>query len=362
MDSLSTTKPVNGGHAPTAPAPTAPPARRHRPIDRGSAVLGGLLAITVVALLPPILTEDFPGLLLQRLFDSLSNGVAYAMTAIGVVLIFKATGIINFVQANLSMFGAYLCWQVVEGWGLPVVVGIGVACVVMAAAGAGIERVLIRPFDPTDPLPVVLVTFGLAAMLESFAGGLWGLEFHAFRSPFPAGPADFVSVAGARFRYETIGSLVLCAVVVGGLHLLLSRTKLGLRFRAVSSSVESARLAGIRVGPTLQFGWALAAGFGTLGATLVAKQTNLEPAFMAKLVIFAFAAATLGGLDSIGGAVIGSFVIAAVQSLVLGYGQELPGLGWMKSNFSLVVAFVLILVVLLFKPSGLFGTRTTQRV
>ncbi len=195
------------------------------------------------------------------------------------------------------------------------------------------ERVLIRPFDPTDPLPVVLVTFGLAAMLESFAGGLWGLEFHALRSPFPAGPADFVSVAGAKFRYETIGSLVLCAAVVLGLHLLLSRTKLGLRFRAVSSSVESARLAGIPVGPTLQFGWALAAGFGTLG-----------------------------GLDSIGGAVIGSFVIAAVQSLVLGYGQELPGLGWMKSNFSLVVAFVLILFVLLFKPSGLFGTRTTQRV
>jgi branched-chain amino acid transport system permease protein len=363
-DTTAPTAATAAGPTTTGPTTTRSPAaaRRHPSRDRGTVVLGGLLALTVLALLPPILSNGFPGLFLQRLFDSLSNGVAYAMTAVGLVLIFKATGIINFVQANLAMFGAYLCWQFVVGWNVPIVVGIAVGCVVMAAAGAGIERTLIRPFDPTEPLPIVLVTFGLAAIFEAFAGGLWGLEFHAFPSPFPAGPEDFVSVAGARFRYETIGSLVLLALVVGGLHLLLNRTKLGLRFRAVSSSVESARLAGIRVGPTLQFGWALAAAFGTLGAALVARQTNLEPAFMAKLVIFAFAAATLGGLDSIGGAVVGSFVVAAVQSLVLGYGQELPGLSWMKSNFSLVVAFVLILIVLLFKPAGLFGTRTTERV
>ena len=99
-----------------------------------------------------------------------------------------------------------------------------------------------------------------------------------------------------------------------------------------------------------------------LGATLVAKQTNLEPAFMAKLTIFAFAAATLGGLDSIGGSVIGAFIVAVVQSLLTGYGQAVPGFGWLKSNFALVLAFVLILVVLLFKPAGLYGTRRIERV
>ena len=114
--------------------------------------------------------------------------------------------------------------------------------------------------------------------------------------------------------------------MIGVLFLILNKTKIGLAFRAVSSTLESSRLVGIRVGPTLQFGWALAAAFGTLGGALVARQTNLEPAFMAKLVIFSFAAATLGGLDSIGGAVIGAFIVAMIQSLLVGYAQQIPGL------------------------------------
>ena len=96
---------------------------------------------------------------------------------------------------------------------------------------------------------------------------------------------------------------------------------------------------------------------GTLGGTLVAKQANLEPAFLAKLTIFAFAAATLGGLDSLGGALVGAFIVAMKQSLFVGYAQAIPGLGWMKSSFALVIAFAVILVVLLLKPSGLFGTK-----
>jgi len=118
----------------------------------------------------------------------------------------------------------------------------------------------------------------------------------------------------------------------------------------------------VRTGRTLQFGWALAGALSVLGATMVAHQTLLDPAFMAKLGIFAFAAATLGGLDSIGGSVIGAFVVALVQSMLTGYGQQIPGLGWLKSNFALVIAFALILVVLLFKPAGLFGTRRVERV
>ncbi len=335
---------------------------RLRRTPPGTLALGGLAAAIVLALLPAIATNDFPRLFLQRMFDSATNGAAYALTAIAVVLIFKATGIINFTQANLSMFGAYVAWQLAARNGLPVWLGIAIAVVVMAAAGATIERVLIRPFDPSDALPIVLITFGLASILEALAGGIWGKEFHAFASPFPAGPDDYISVLGARLRFDTLGTLAATGVLVLGLHLLLTRTSAGLRFRAVSSNVESARLVGIRVGSTLQFGWALAAGLGTLGAALVANRTQLEPAFMAKLVIFAFAAATLGGLDSVGGAVVGAFVIATVQSLVTGYAQELPGLGWLKSNFSLVLAFVVILVVLLARPEGLFGSKRVERV
>jgi len=301
-------------------------------------------------------------LFLQRVFDGMNNGAAYAVVAIALVLIFKATTLINFAQANMAMFGTYLVWMFATQQGVPIWIAIFISMLITAAGGAVIERVLIRPFDPTNHLPIVLITLGLSLILEAIAGWKWGLEFHRFPSPFPADPDDFLSIGGARLRYETVGTLLTMAVMLGALSLILNRTKVGLAFRAVSSNTESSRLVGVKVGPTLMFGWALAAAFGTLGGSLVARQTNLEPAFMAKLVIFSFAAATLGGLDSIGGAVIGAFIVAMVQSLLVGYAQQIPGLHWMKSNYALVIAFVVILVVLLFKPEGLFGTKRIERV
>jgi branched-chain amino acid transport system permease protein len=330
-------------------------------LKSGSGVLTVVFAVILIALIPPIIQGGLK-LFLQRVFDSLNNGAVYAVTAIALVIIFKATTLINFAGASIAMFGAYICWWLNTSYGFPIWIAIFVAMGTMAFLGAAIERSLIRPFDPTDHLPVVLITFGVAAILEAFAGGLWGLEFHKFPSPFPADPQDRFTIGGAFLRYETIGTLVVMALMLVFLFALLKKTKIGLAFRAVSSNVESARLVGVRTGRTLQFGWALASALGVLGATLVAKQTNLEPAFMAKLIIFAFAAATLGGLDSIGGSVIGAFIVAVVQSMVTGYGQEIPGFSWLKSNFALVLAFVLILVVLLFKPAGLYGTRRIERV
>jgi branched-chain amino acid transport system permease protein len=292
----------------------------------------------------------------------MNNGAAYAVVAIALVLIFKATTLINFAQANMAMFGTYLVWMFATQQGVPIWIAIFISMMITAAGGAVIERVLIRPFDPTNHLPIVLITLGISLILEAIAGWKWGLEFHRFPSPFPADPDDFLSIGGARLRYETIGTLLTMAVMLGALSLILNKTKVGLAFRAVSSNTESSRLVGVKVGPTLMFGWALAAAFGTLGGSLVARQTNLEPAFMAKLVIFSFAAAAVGGLDSIGGAVIGAFIVAMVQSLLVGYAQQIPGLDWLKSNYALVIAFVLIMVVLLFKPSGLYGTKRVERV
>lgn len=301
-------------------------------------------------------------LFLQRMFDALNNGATYAVVAVALVLIFKATTLINFATANMAMFGAYLAWMLNVEQGIPIWFAIFISMGLSAIMGAVIERVLIRPFDPTDHLPVVLITFGIAAILEAIAGWKWGLEFKSFPNPFPDAPGDYVSVLGARLRYETIGTVLTLVAMLVVLHFVLNRTKVGLAFRAVSSNTESARLVGVKVGATLMFGWALSAAFGTLGGALVAPQTNLEPAFMLKLVIFSFAAAVLGGLDSIIGSVIGAFIVAIISSLVVGYAQEIPGLEWMKSNYSLVLAFAVILVVLLFRPSGLYGTRRIERV
>lgn len=344
------------------PTDLAWPASR-RPRARLVHALPLLLPLTaMLALLAPPILNGGLQLLLQRLFDGLNNGSVYAVTAIALVLIFKATTVVNFAQANIGMFGTYICWWLATSIGWPVWGAIVASMAIMALVAAGIERAVVRPLDTTDHLPVVLVTFGLAAVLEALAGGIWGLEFHRFPSPFPAEPDDRFKVAGAYLRYETIGTLIVLVVMVVAVFALLRLTRLGLAFRGVSSNAESAALCGVRTGRILQFGWALAAALGVLGATLVAKQTNLEPGFMGRLVIFAFAAATLGGLDSIGGAVIGAFIVAVTQSLLTGYAQEIAGLGWLKSNFALVIAFVLILTVLLFKPAGLFGTRKVERV
>lgn len=317
-------------------------------------------------------------LFIQRFFDGLDNGAIYAVVAVALVLIFKATTLINFAQGELAMFGTFIAYLFAVppedsllsyslGWAefsvgfLPIglLLAILAAMVISALAGAAIERVLIRPFDPTDHLPVVLITFGLFLILNSVAGYLWNFNPRAFPSLFPNGPDDFIGVGGARLRYSVVGTWAVLGLMFVVLWFLLIRTKVGLAFRAVSSNTESARLVGVRVGRTLMFGWAIAAAFGTLGGSLVAPKLFIQPNMMATLLIFSFAAATIGGLDSLPGAVVGGIAIGLIQSLLVGY------LGDYDPAFiilSLAVAFLVILLVLWFRPAGLFGTARVERV
>ena len=317
-------------------------------------------------------------LFLQRVFDGLDNGAVYAAVAVALVLIFKATTLINFAQGELAMFGTFIAYLLAVdpdqsalsyslGWAgfsvgflpLGLMAAIAVAMAISAAAGAAIERVLIRPFDPTDHLPVVLITLGIFLVLNALAGYLWNFNPRPFPSLFPDGSEDFLSIGGARLRYAVVGTWAVLGLMGVVLWFVLTKTKTGLAFRAVSSNTESARLVGVRVGKTLMFGWALAAAFGTLGGSLVAPKLFLQPNMMATLLIFSFAAATIGGLDSLIGAVVGGISIGLIQSVLVGY------LGDFDPAFiilSLAVAFVCILAVLWFKPSGLFGTARVERV
>jgi branched-chain amino acid transport system permease protein len=317
-------------------------------------------------------------LFLQRLFDGLDNGAVYAVVAVALVLIFKATTLVNFAQGELAMFGTFIAYVLVAdpadagkvpnfGWdelrpgGFPLglILGVLVAMGVSALVGAAIERVLIRPFDPTDHLPVVLITLGLFLILNAVAGWIWNFNPRPFPSLFPNGSDDFVGIGGARLRYTVIGTWAVLGLMGLVLWFILTKTKIGLAFRAVSSNTESARLVGVRVGKVLMFGWALAAAFGTLGGALVAPKLFLQPNMMATLLIFSFAAATIGGLDSLLGAVVGGVIIGLIQSLLVGY------LGDFDPAFiilGLAVAFICILTVLWFKPAGLFGTSRVERV
>ena len=164
------------------------------------------------------------------------------------------------------------------------------------------------------------------------------------------------SVGGARIRYASLGMWATILVTLVLLTQLLRRTRIGLAFRAVSSNLDSSRLVGIRIGRVVQLGWALSAAMGTLAGCLIAPNLLLDPNFMSKVLIFSFAAATLGGLDSLGGAVVGGLIIGLVQTMSGGYFKVIG------SEFALASALVVIIVILLVRPSGLFGSRRVERV
>ena len=168
---------------------------------------------------------------------------------------------------------------------------------------------------------------------------------------------------GSRLKYQSIGIWVTLALALFALGLILNRTKAGLAFRAVSSNTESARLVGVHTGRTLGFGWAIASAFGTLGAVLVAPQLGgVNPNMMATILIYALAGAALGGLDSLGGAVLGGILVGIIQAVFVTWGGVVVFGQLYMSILQLAAAFLVILIVLLFRPSGLFGTRRVERV
>ncbi len=301
------------------------------------------------------------GLFLQRLFDGLELGAIYAVVAVALVLIFKATTLINFAQGELAMFGAFIAYVLAVEQGLPTWLAIVVAMAISAVVGMAIERILIRPFDPADHLPVVLITLGVFLILNAVAGQIWNYQPRAFPSMFPNEADDFIGIGGARLFYSSLGVWGMLAIMMTVLFFLLNKTKIGLAFRAVSSNTDSARLVGIRTGRTLMFGWAIACAFGTLGASLVAPRLFIQPNMMAALLIFSFSAAALGGLDSLPGAVIGGIIIGLIQAILVGYLADWEPLSFLR-NLGMAVALVIILIVFWFKPTGLFGTSRVERV
>lgn len=301
-------------------------------------------------------------LFLNRFFDGLSNGGTYALIALALVMIFKATTLINFAQGELAMIGAFFGFIfAVQAFSWPLWLAAIVAMILAALLGMGIERALLRPFDPTDHLPVVLITLGIFYIINAVAGDVWNYQARVMPSFFPNEFNDVWVINGVRLFHDSVGIIVSLFVMLGALYLILNKTKMGLAFRAVSSNTESSRLVGIRVGRILSFGWGLACAFGALGAILVAPRITLQPNMMAPILIYALAAAAFGGLDSVFGAALGGFVVGLLNSVVLGYVSDIDPISSLSAA-PLIAPIVLLLVVLWFKPQGLFGTKTIERV
>jgi branched-chain amino acid transport system permease protein len=289
--------------------------------------------------------------LIQTIVDGVATGSLYGALALAVVLIFRTTGIVNFAQGEMAMFSTFIAWGLVEA-GIPLGLAILATLAISFAGGMLIERVIIRPVEGGEVLTLVIVTLGLYILTNSAAGWIWGFENRSFPSMFGD---DAVDVAGVSITVESLGIVGLLLAVVGVLFLFFQYTKIGLALRAVSMNPESSRLAGISVGRTLMIGWGIAAGVGALAGVLIAPRLFLDVNFMGGVLIYSFAAATLGGFDSPFGAVIGGWVIGVSENLASTY------VDFIGSDLKILVPLAIILAVLLVRPSGLFGSREVAR-
>jgi branched-chain amino acid transport system permease protein len=287
----------------------------------------------------------------QDVVNGIADGSVYGALALALVLIFRSTGIVNFAQGEMAMFSTFIAWGLTEA-GIAVAPALAIAVVLSFLGGMLIERVLIRPVEGGDPLALVIVTLGLLILLNSAAGWIWGCNNRSFPSLFGD---DSFEVGGVRIDVESIGIIILMLTVVGLIWLIFNRTKIGLAMRAVSINPESSRLSGIPVGRTLMVGWGLAAAVGALAGGLVAARLFLDVNFMGSVLIYSFAAATLGGFDSPLGAIVGGWIIGVTETLAGDY------IGFIGSDLKILVPLAIILAVLMVRPSGLFGSPEVAR-
>ena len=288
----------------------------------------------------------------QQVVAGLAAGAIYAALALALVLIHRATGVINFAQGEMAMFTTYIAWTLITNHGWNYWPAFFATLVLAFVGGVLIQRVVIRPVERAPILTIVIVTIGLVLTFNGLAGMIWSAEVRAFPSAFPN---DTVDVGGVAISLEDLGTIGIVLVLVALLWAFFQFTKIGLAMRAAALNPEASRLVGVRVGWMLAIGWGLAALLGAVAGMLTAPSIFLDPTMMQAILIYAFAAAVLGGIDSPFGAVAGG--------LLLGVGLNLIGayVDFVGADLRLPVALLIILVVLLVKPAGLFGGKPIAR-
>ncbi len=287
-------------------------------------------------------------LFIHQVFSGLASGGIYASVALALVMIYQATHHVNFAQGELAMFSTYIAWSLMQA-GMPYWAAFFLTVAIAFVLGVVIERVIVRPVENAPILSVVIVFIGLLVIVNSLAGWIFSYTIKPFPSPFPAEP-----LFGNRYvSSHELGSMAITLVVLSILFVFFRFTPLGLAMRAAAQNPESSRLVGIRVGWMLALGWGLAGAIGAIAGVMVAPTVFLEPNMMSGILLYAFAAALVGGIDSPGGAVLGGFIVGVLENVV---GAVLG------TELKLTVALVLIVGVLVVRPSGLFGKVHVTRV
>jgi len=286
---------------------------------------------------------------LHQVFSGLATGGIYASVALALVMIYQATHHVNFAQGELAMFSTYIAWTLIQG-GLPYWAAFFLTIVISFIAGVAIERIVVRPVENAPVLSVVIVFIGLLVILNSTAGWIFSYTIKTFPSPFPEEPLfgnSFVST-------HELGAMAITLIVLILLYLFFRYTPLGLAMRAAAQNPVSSKLVGIRVGWMLALGWGLAGSIGAIAGMMVAPIVYLDPNMMSGILLYAFAAALVGGIDNPWGAAFGGFLVGVLENVL--------GAFVIGTELKLTVALAIIVGVLVVKPSGLFGKTFVTRV
>ena len=284
--------------------------------------------------------------LIQQVATGLSTGSLYAIFALALVLIYRSTRVINFSQGQMAMFTTFIAWSL-WNWGLHFWFAFFLTLLIAGIIGALVEMVLMRPVESAPSLNSIILTLGLLTLFGGLALRIWAGEPKIFPRPGVFEGAA-LTLGPAVISRPNIGVFCTSVLIMVAIYLLFNYTKVGLAMRGAAQNRVASQLVGVRVGRMLALGWALSAMVGAVAGMLLAPTLYLSPSMMMGVLLFGFAAAVLGGLDSPLGAIVGGLVLGVMQNLAGTY---------IGSDIDIAVAFLAIIVVLVVRPTGLFGKR-----
>ena len=289
---------------------------------------------------------------LQQVVSGLAAGSIYASLALALVLIYRATDVVNFAQGEMATFTTYVAWSLMHH-GVSYWPAFALTLGFAFFFGLGIQRTVIRPVERRPEIVIVIVTIGLLIAINGLVGWIWGGETKALDSPFPNRSWE---IGGVAISIQDVGTLGVCLLTVLILWAFFRFTTIGLAMRSSAVNPDASRLLGVRVSWMLAIGWGLAAVLGAVAGLMAAPTVFLDPGMMLVILIYAFAAAVLGGIDSPVGAVVGGLLLGVIVNLLGAY------VDFVGAELRLPTALAILLLVLIIRPQGLFGHLAVRRV
>jgi branched-chain amino acid transport system permease protein len=286
----------------------------------------------------------------QLIVSGLALGSIYALLALSLVLINKATDVVNFAQGEMAMFGTFLCFALLTKAGMPFIPVVLLAAPIGALLGLATERIAMRPLQGAPQVNALIATIGLWMIFHHSAGWIWGYDPVRFPSLFPSDPLNLL---GARIAENSLGIIGASVLVMLLLYLFFEYTRTGIAMRATSMNRRAAQLMGIQVERVALLAWSLATAISVISGLLIAPLTFLDSEMMFAVLLKAFAGAILGGFNSLPGAVAGCLLIGVLESLFAAY---------VSTAFKDTFAFGIIIAVLMLRPQGLFTHQLGQKV